>query len=158
MCVTSAKNIWIHKLFLHVCCFLHFDRASVRFLFWAALGSYKRGFVKWCCWGTLIGGMRYYFVKKLWFLELPDWKRVPIDDLGALKLLPILDFETLATNEVSHFSGLFLTFLFMKWGKMDKTLVIYFSTKKWPHMHPHKISMFFLLFWFFSWRRKNQFF
>ena len=33
MCVTSAKNIWIQKLFLHVCCFLRFDRASVRFLF-----------------------------------------------------------------------------------------------------------------------------
>ena len=46
MCVTSAKNIWIQKLFLHVHCFLRFDRASVRFLFWAALGSYKRGFVK----------------------------------------------------------------------------------------------------------------
>ena len=45
MCVTSAKNIWVQKLFLHVCCFLRFDRASVRFLFWAALGSYKRGFV-----------------------------------------------------------------------------------------------------------------
>ena len=33
MCVTSAKNIWIQKLFLHVCYFLRFDRASVRFLF-----------------------------------------------------------------------------------------------------------------------------
>ena len=49
MCVTSAKNIWIQKLFLHVCCFLRFDRASVQFLFWAALGSYKRGFVKYAC-------------------------------------------------------------------------------------------------------------
>ena len=48
MCVTSAKNIWIQKILLHVCCFLRLDRASVRFLFWAALGSYKRGFVKWC--------------------------------------------------------------------------------------------------------------
>ena len=31
--MTSAKNIWIQKLFLHVCGFLRFDCASVRFLF-----------------------------------------------------------------------------------------------------------------------------
>ena len=44
--MTSAKNIRMQKLFLYVCCFLRFDHASVRFLFWDALGSYKKGFVK----------------------------------------------------------------------------------------------------------------
>ena len=47
MCVTSAKNIWVRESLVHVCWFLRFDCESVRFLFWAALGAYKRGFVKW---------------------------------------------------------------------------------------------------------------
>ena len=48
------------------------------------------------------------------FLELSGRKRVPIDDLGGLNLLPILNFENMATKKFSHFSGLSLTFLFMK--------------------------------------------
>ena len=78
--------------------------------------------------------MRHSFVKKLWFLEVLGWKRVLIDDLGGLNLLPIFDFENIATKEVSHFSGLSLSFLFVKWTKTDKTLLIPFSTKKWPHI------------------------
>ena len=40
----------------------------------------------------------------------------------------------MATKEVSHFSSVILSFLFVKWGWMDKTLLIPFSTKKWPHI------------------------
>ena len=74
-------------------------------------------------------------MKKLWFLELPGWKRVPIDDLGGLNLLPILDFKTLATNELTHFSGYSLTFLFMKWISSNNFLLIPFLTKIWPHIY-----------------------
>ena len=91
-------------------------------------------------------------MKKLRFLELPGWKKVPIDDLGGRNLLPILDFKNIATKEVPHFSGLSLTFLFMKWISSSNFLLIYFLTKKWPH-----ISNFVLIYpswmypWIYSW-------
>ena len=47
-------------------------------------------------------------------------KRLPIDDLDGQHLLPILNLETTATKEVSHFSGLSLTFLFVKKSKLIK--------------------------------------
>ena len=68
--------------------------------------------------------MNHFFVKKLRFLELSGCKRVPIDDLGGQNLLPILDFESMATKGVSHFSGLSLTFLFVKWGSFDSKFLI----------------------------------
>ena len=80
--------------------------------------------LKWCCCGTHIGGIRLSFPKKLRFLELPSWKRVPIDDLGGRNLLPILDSENMASKDVSHFSGLCLSFLFVKWGGFGKNLQI----------------------------------
>ena len=53
-------------------------------------------------------------------------KKVPIDDLAGRNLLPILDLETTATKEVSHFSGLSLTFLFVKKSKLIKKRQIRF--------------------------------
>jgi len=90
--------------------------------------------LKWCCWGTLIGGIRSFFVKKLRFLDLLGWKRLPIDDLGGQNVLPILYLKNMATKEVSHFSGLSLLFLFMKWMNMDTLLLISDTIKKWPHI------------------------
>ena len=52
--------------------------------------------------------------KNVPFLELLGRKRVPIDDLGGRNLLPILDSENMASKDVSHFSGLCLSFLFVK--------------------------------------------
>ena len=48
------------------------------------------------------------------FLELPGTKMVDIDDLGGRNLLLIFDSENMASKEVSNFSGLSLTFLFVK--------------------------------------------
>ena len=53
---------------------------------------------------------------------------------GGTNLLPILYFESMATKEVSHFSSLSLTFLFVKWTNLYTQLLIPFLTKKWPHM------------------------
>ena len=64
--------------------------------------------------------------KNVPFLELHGTKRVPIDDLGGQILLPILDLETTATKEVPHFSGLSLTFLFVKKSKLIKKRQIRF--------------------------------
>ena len=61
-----------------------------------------------------IFGVHGSFVKKLRFLELPSGKRVPIDNLGGQNLLPIFDSENMALKTVSHFSGLCLSFLFVK--------------------------------------------
>ncbi len=54
------------------------------------------------------------FPKQLRFLELPSWKRVPIDDLRGQNLLLIFD----PTH--THFSGLCLSFLLMKRGGFVK--------------------------------------
>ena len=52
--------------------------------------------------------------KSVPFLELLGRKRVPIDDLRGRNLLPILDSENMESKEVSHVSGLSLTFIFVK--------------------------------------------
>ena len=80
--------------------------------------------IKWCCCGTHIGGIRHYFPKKLRFLELPSWKRVPIDDLGSRNLLPIFDSENMASKEIYPFSGLCLSFLFVKWRGFARIFLI----------------------------------
>jgi len=61
-------------------------------------------------------------------------KKGPHRRFGGSKCVADFWFENYSNKKVSHFSGLSLTFLFVKWTTSDKTLLIPFSTKKWPHI------------------------
>ena len=54
----------------------------------------------------------------------PQLKKGPHRRFGGLNLLPILYFKSMATKDVSHFSGLSPTFLFIKWGGSFKIFLI----------------------------------
>ena len=62
----------------------------------------------------LSGANEPLFREKTLIFGAPRLKKGPHRRFGARNLLLIFDVETMATKYVSHFSGLSLTFLFIK--------------------------------------------
>ena len=72
--------------------------------------------------------------KNVPFLELPGWKKVPIDDLGGQNLLPINNCWPSTKNEHPHFLKFFPCSIIREVIHPCQNSSNPFLTRFWPHI------------------------